>query len=148
MNYLRSGKLVTPGLSKNMLRKLKIEAQFYNLQDLRNKIVVAEVMEAKPNDVVVIDASGTRVKTTRKIISKGQDCNMVFFRLFDPHSPKFIQTEDDGSYKIDLDPRYVQYWLARAKCDPFQSQVRHELRFIYDKDMMAQWELEFKNKYC
>ena len=138
MNYLRSGRLVTPGLTENMLQKLKIEAQYFGLQDLRDKIEVAVVMQSSPDDLVEIDARGTRIRTMRRVITKGKDCRWfpvarIFSSLFDPQSPKLLQAEDDGSYKIDADPRYVEEWLlALCECESNDSYSRVWNEF-YDK---------------
>merc|ERR1719285_1286057 len=38
LGYLRTGRLVTADLSDGMLRKLKIETEFFNLQRLKNEV--------------------------------------------------------------------------------------------------------------
>ena len=38
LGYLRTGKLVTSDLSDGMLRKLKTEAEFFNLQGLKDQV--------------------------------------------------------------------------------------------------------------
>ena len=119
LGYLRTGKLVTPGLSDRMIEKLKLECDFFNLKGLRFQIQVAY---PHPDDEIVIDARGTRIKTVRRIITKGKDCRWatdvkIFSSLFDPQSPKLLQAEDDGSYKIDADPRFVEWMLAVCESD-------------------------------
>ena len=66
LSYLRTGKLVTPGLSERMIEKLKIECDFFNLKGLRYKIEMA--YPHPDDDEIVIDARGTKIKTNRRII--------------------------------------------------------------------------------
>ena len=153
LGYLRTGKLVTPGLSDRMIEKLKLECDFFNLKGLRFQIQVAY---PHPEDEIVIDARGTKIKTIRRVISKGKDKTWAyvqpFYSLFDPQSPKFLQAEVDGSYKIDTDHRYVECLLALCENESANSEsVQRVLREFDDKygeDMMNQCEEEFFNKYC
>ena len=133
-----------------MIEQLKLECDFFNLKRLRFQIQVAY---PHPDDEIVIDARGTKIKTTRRVINKGKDNTWdhveTFFSLIDPQSPKFLQAEDDGSYKIDADPRYVEWLLTVCECVSEETAVR-VLREFYDKygwNMMDQWEDEFVNKY-
>ena len=152
LGYLRTGKLVTPGLSDRMIEKLKLEGDFFNLKGLRFQIQVAY---PHPDDEIVIDARGTKIKTTRRVITKGKDVRyapnvQTFSSLFDPQSPKLLQAEDDGSYKIDADPRYVEEWLlAECECESNKSHARvwREFDDKYGGNMIYQWEREFVNKY-
>ena len=151
LGYLRTGKLVTQGLSDRMIEKLKLECDFFNLKGLRFQIQVAY---PHPDDEIVIDARGTRIKTVRRIITKGKDNSLIevetFSSLFDPQSPKLLQAEDDGSYKIDADPKYVEeYFLARCECESEESEDRVYGEFCdkYGFDMMIQWNGEFIKKY-
>ena len=153
MNYLRSGRLVTPGLTENMLQKLKIEAQYFGLQDLRDKIEVAVVMQSSPDDEIVIDARGTKFNTTRKVIAKSQNCQdhyiKSFLSLLDPQSPKLLKCEDDGCYKIDSDHRYIEWLLSACQCESYESYTREWAEFCdkYGENMMWQWYDEFENQY-
>ena len=99
-------------MNQTMIEKLKDEADYFGLKGLKDQI--DEAMKPKqptPDDEIVIDARGTRIKTVRRIITKGKDSGWndvkTFSSLFDPQSPKLLQAEDDGSYKIDADPRFV-----------------------------------------
>ena len=133
---------------------MRIEAQYFGLQSLKDQI--DEVMKPKqptPDDEIIIDARGTKIKTTRRVITKGKDCRFpavqLFSSLFDPQSPKLLKAEDDGSYKIDADPRYVEWLLTVCECVSEETAVR-VLREFYDKygwNMMDQWIREFLNKY-
>ena len=150
LGYLRTGKLVTQGLSERMIEKLKIECNFFNLKGLRFQIQVAY---PHPDDEIVIDARGTKIKTIRRVITKGKDCRYadvrIFSSLFDPQSPKLLQAEDDGSYKIDADPGYVEWLLAACECESEES-VRRVWREFCDKyggNMIGHWSREFINKY-
>ena len=135
---------------------MRIEAQYFGLQSLKDQI--DEVMKPKqptPDDEIIIDARGTKIKTTRRVITKGKDCRFpavqLFSSLFDPQSPKLLKAEDDGSYKIDADPRYVEEWLlAMCECESVESEDRVYGGFCnkYGVDMMDQWHGEFENKYC
>ena len=152
LGYLRTGKLVTQGLSDRMIELLKLECDFFNLKGLRFQIQVAY---PHPEDEIVIDARGTKIKTIRRVISKGKDKTWAyvqpFYSLFDPQSPKLLQAEDDGSYKIDADPRYVEEWLL-AMCDRESDESRDRIwdEFCgkYGGNMFRQWCDEFINKYC
>ena len=150
MEYLRSGKLTPDDLSQGMLKKMLLEAKFFDLSSLKDELEEA----MKPDAEIVIDARGTKIRTTRKVITKGKDCRWLtevetFSSLFDPQSPKLLQAEDDGSYKIDADPRYVEWLLTVCECVSEETAVR-VLREFYDKygwNMMDQWIREFLNKY-
>ena len=131
LKYLRTGQLFTEGFSSEMLKELRVEAVYFGLQGLRDKIEVAVVMQSSPDDLVEIDARGTRIKTVRRIITKGKDVRyapnvQTFSSLFDPQSPKLLQAEDDGSYKIDAHPRCVELLLAVCECESDESQDRDE----------------------
>ena len=131
------------------MKRLRVEAVYFGLQGLRDKIEVAVVMQSSPDDLVEIDARGTRIRTTRRVITKGKDNTyfgaQVFSSLFDPQSPKLLQAEDDGSYKIDADPRFVEYLLAHCECE--SDRVWREFCGKYGGNMMHQWYREFRNKY-
>ena len=150
---MRTGQLFTQEFTSDFMKRLRVEAVYFGLQDLRDKIEVAVVMQSSPDDLVEIDARGTRIKTTRRVITKGKDCSYpnvrIFSSLFDPQSPKLLQAEDDGSYKIDADPRYVECLLAWCECESFGSvnRVYEEFRDKYGANMMDQWYREFVNKY-
>ena len=138
LNYLRTGQLVTQDLSAGTLIKLKLEADYFGLKGLKDQIEELLNPKPSPDDEIVIDARGTKVKTTRKVITKGKDCRWshtvpTFCSLFDPQSPKLLQAEDDGSYKIDADPRYVEeLLLALCECKSEES-ARRVLRDFHDK---------------
>ena len=154
LEYLRTGQLFTQEFSSDFLKRLRVEAVYFGLQGLRDKIEVAVVMQSSPDDLVEIDARGTRIKTTRRVITKGKDVRyapnvQTFSSLFDPQSPKLLKAEYDGSYKIDADPRYVEEWLlALCECESNDSYSRVWNEF-YDKygRNMLQWADEFSNKY-
>ena len=154
LQYLRTGQLFTQEFSSDFLKRLRVEAVYFGLQGLRDKIEVAVVMQSSPDDLVEIDARGTRIRTTRRVITKGKDNTyfgaQVFSSLFDPQSPKLLQAEDDGSYKIDADQRYVECLLALCECESDESKNRVFIEFCdkYGGNMMDQWGEEFRNKYC
>ena len=134
-----------------MIELLKLECDFFNLKGLRFQIQVAY---PHPDDEIVIDARGTKIKTTRRVITKGKDVRyapnvQTFSSLFDPQSPKFLQAEYDGSYKIDADPRCVEWLLAVFEGESEES-VKRVVREFCDKygaNMIDQWFNEFCNKY-
>ena len=155
LKYLRTGQLFTQELSGDMLKELRVEAVYFGLQGLRDKIEVAVVMQSSPDDLVEIDAKGTRIKTTRRVITKGMDHILAevktFSSLFDPQSPQLLQAEHDGSYKIDADPRIVEFLLASCECESDEESVYRvfcKFDYRYGKDMMEHWGAEFSNKYC
>ena len=135
-----------------MIELLKLECDFFNLKGLRFQIQVAY---PHPDDEIVIDARGTKIKTTRRVITKGKDVRyapnvQTFSSLFDPQSPKLLQAEDDGSYKIDADPRFVEeLLLAVCECESSESYLRVWGEFCdkYGGNMMGHWGGEFVNKY-
>ena len=153
LSYLRTGELVTPGLSERMIEKLKIECDFFNLKGLRYKIEMA--YPHPDDDEIVIDARGTKIKTNRRIIQNGQVNGLddsiyvkMFCKFFNPESPNFLKVEDDGSYKIDLFPGYVRYLLAVCECefDVSYARVQEELSKQYGTEI-DKWEDEFYNIY-
>ena len=135
-----------------MIEKLKLECDFFNLKGLRFQIQVAY---PHPDDEIVIDARGTKIKTTRRVITKGKDVRyapnvQTFSSLFDTQSQKLLQAEDDGSYKIDADPRYVEEWLlVQCECESAESVARVGIEFgdKYGRNIWEQWAREFLNKY-
>ena len=141
---------MTAGLSERMIEKLKLESDFFNLRGLRYQILVAY---PHPDDHIVIDARGMKIKSIRRIIAKGQyngdRCSKEFSSLFDPQSSKFVNPEEDGTYKIDLGPGFVECLLAQCECDSVESKQRvwREFHDKYGVDMMNQWGNEFINKY-
>ena len=96
MCYLRSGRIITTDMNQTMIEKLKDEADYFGLKGLTDQI--DEAMKPKqpsPDDEIVIDARGTKIRTTRKVITKGKDCRwstvvQTFSSLFDPQSPKLL----------------------------------------------------------
>ena len=153
LKYLRTGQLFTQELSGDMLKELRVEAVYFGLQGLRDKIEVAVVMQSSPDDLVEIDARGTRIKTKRRVITKGKDSYYreprIFSSLFDPQSKKLLKAEDDGSYKIDADSRFVEWMLAVCESESDESywRVWGEFGDKYGGNMMIQWHREFDNKY-
>ena len=120
---------------------MKLEAEFFGLQGLTDE--VEEAM--KPDAEIVIDARGTRITTTRKIIAKGKG-RSNFPKLFDLDSPKFLKA--DGSYKIDLDHRYVEFLVAECQSDGSSCmRVCYEFNDKYGKIKMSEWLQEFMSKY-
>jgi len=73
----------------------------------------------------------------------------TFSSLFDPQSPKLLQAEDDGSYKIDADPRCIECMLIWCNCESEESfdKVLREFLDKYGGNMVNQWCREFRNKY-
>ena len=137
-----------------MLRKLKLEAEFFGLQGLIDQIDEAiKPKQPTPNDDIVIDARGTKFNTTRKVIAKSQNCQdhyiKSFISLFDPQSPKLLKCEDDGCYKIDSDHRYIEWLLSACQCESYESYTREWAEFCdkYGENMMWQWYEEFENRY-
>merc|ERR1719427_1419928 len=88
LGYLRCGELVTKDLSKGMMRKLKIECDFFNLKGLRNLV---QVVYPEEDDLVEIDVRGTRFTKTRALLMKNQDHpNAKYFsNLFNPKSETY-----------------------------------------------------------
>ena len=137
-----------------MIELLKLECDFFNLKGLRFQIQGAY---PHPEDEIVINARGTKIKTVRKVITKGSDYGLdttvlrfcgLFCSVLLIQSPKLLQAEDDGSYKIDADPRYVEEWLlAACESDECYGRVCREFCDKYGDDMMYQWRREFVNKY-
>ena len=134
-----------------MIELLKLECDFFNLRGLRFQIQVAY---PHPDDEIVIDARGKKIKTSRRVITKGKDVRyapnvQTFSSLFDPQSPKLLQAEDDGSYKIDADPGFVEMILALCECESEESVMRVLEEFCdkYGGNMMNRWINEFVNKY-
>ena len=101
------------------------------------------------DEEIVIDARGTRIKTTREIIAKGRGHPLdvaTFSSLFDPLTSKFLQAEDDGSYKIDVNPTYVEHLVAL--CENSDEELWRWRDFDKEhKNLIHQGRKELHNNY-
>merc|ERR1719427_2060362 len=93
LGYLRCGELVTTDLSEGMMRKLKIECDFFNLKGLRNLV---QVVYPEVDDLLELDVRGTRFTKTRAFLMKYQDDPTSHFlkclaKLFNLKSEIYIQ---------------------------------------------------------
>ena len=91
------GKILDPvRLSKLMTDQLKLDADFFGLQALREQLEL--------DGEFVIDCEGTRIITTRRVLSKGKDYpgsfEEVLAGMIDPESKHYRTLETDGSLKI------------------------------------------------
>merc|ERR1712001_299144 len=90
------------------------DADFFGLQALR------EQLKPKPpglDDELILNCQGTKLKTTRRVLAKGQDeINQysntgILSRMFDPECEEYLTPESDGSFKIDFHPYYIEHML-------------------------------------
>ena len=90
------GKILDPvRLSKLMTDQLKLDADFFGLQALREQLEL--------DGEFVIDCEGTRIITTRRVLSKGKDYpgsfEEILAGMIDPES-KHYRTLETESLKI------------------------------------------------
>jgi len=152
LSYLRSGELVTSDLSDGMLRKLRTETQFFNLQALKS--LVELVIQPRPDDILNMDCRGTRITTTRRILIKGLNLvgthHETLSKMFDPDSCYYIKPEADGSVKIDCEPSYVEYLVACLRSESLESVERVGDWFDnkFGANTVNLWADQFDYRYC
>ena len=111
------------------------------------------MIQPRPDDIIEIDCRGTRVRTTRRIIAKGEGhpglARRTLYRLFDPKCGEYLTPESDGSVKIDSHPALIQHLVSWLDCESKEStaRLRNEFEKKYDINLISQWVNEFQNKY-
>ena len=138
-------------MNQTMIERLKVEADYFNLQGLRHQLESPKLPGLDDN--LEIDCRGTRVKTTRRVLEKyerdvpGSNYE-VLAKLFDPECGEYLTPESDGSVKIDSHPDYIKALVAYLKCKSEKSKDRVWERFgkKYSDNMLFQWYSEFRKK--
>ena len=134
-------------LSSGLLKKIKIEAEYFNLPGLKTQVELA--LRPKPDDVLMINCRGTVVRTTRRVVQWGRENPESFdyylAEMIDPASEKYIQPESDGSIKLDIHHGFIKWLLTDVEDDEGGF---HDFCVKYGTNNMNQSRIKFQNEFC
>jgi len=151
LRYLRSGRFVPPQ-DKRLIEEMKIECEYFGLDGLKSLIIRSN---PRPDDELIINCRGTRFRTTRETLTKYKfvtnrdpnnswDIGEKFIEMFDGRSDRRILPERDGTYFLDLDPRFLsEYVIPLIQIDPENDEI-HSADQMYEEEKVIK---NFEEKY-